>query len=91
MPRLIPFLHFQDLLGSLIVDLYNLSYLYNLISELNRGGMTILMISHDMNAALRYASHILHVGASSFFGTKDDYLKAGGARRYLRRRGGERV
>ena len=65
--------------------------LYNLISELNRGGMTILMISHDMNAALRYASHILHVGASSFFGTKDDYLKAGGARRYLRRRGGERV
>lgn len=65
--------------------------LYNLISELNRGGMTILMISHDMNAALRYASHILHVGASSFFGTKDDYLKAGGARRYLRRRGGDRV
>ena len=65
--------------------------LYNLISELNRGGMTILMISHDMNAALRYASHILHVGGASFFGTKDDYLKAGGARRYLRRRGGERV
>ena len=64
--------------------------LYNLISELNRGGMTILMISHDMNAALRYASHILHVGGASFFGTKDDYLKAGGARRYLRRRGGER-
>ena len=65
--------------------------LYNLIGELNRSGMTILMISHDMNAALRYASHILHVGASSFFGTKDDYLKAGGARRYLKRRGGERV
>ena len=65
--------------------------LYNLISELNRGGMTILMISHDMNAALRYASHILHVGGASFFGTKDDYLKAGGARRYLRRRGGDRV
>ena len=65
--------------------------LYNLISELNRAGMTILMISHDMNAALRYASHILHVGGASFYGTKDDYLKAGGARRYLRRRGGERV
>ena len=65
--------------------------LYNLIGELNRAGMTILMISHDMNAALRYASHILHVGGASFFGTKDDYLTAGGARRYLRRRGGERV
>jgi len=65
--------------------------LYNLIGELNRSGMTILMISHDMNAALRYASHILHVGGSCFFGTKNDYLKAGGARRYLQRRGGERV
>ncbi len=67
------------------------SELYNLIGELNRSGMTILMISHDMNAALRYASHILHVGGSCFFGTKDDYLKAGGARRYLQRRGGERA
>lgn len=65
--------------------------LYSLITELNRGGMTILMISHDMSAALRYASHILHVGGSSFFGTKDDYLKTGGARRYLRRRGGQSV
>ena len=65
--------------------------LYNLIGELNRSGMTILMISHDMNAALRYASHILHVGGSCFYGTKNDYLKAGGARRYLQRRGGERA
>ena len=67
------------------------SELYQLITELNRGGMTILMISHDMNAALRYASHILHVGGASFFGTREDYLKTGGARRYLHhRRGGER-
>jgi zinc transport system ATP-binding protein len=62
--------------------------LYSLIGELNRGGMTILMISHDMNAALRYASHILHIGGASFFGTRQDYLRAGGARRYLQRRGG---
>ena len=65
--------------------------LYNLIAELNRSGMTILMISHDMNAALRYASHILHVGGASFFGTRQDYLRAGGARRYLRRRGGQEL
>ena len=63
--------------------------LYNLIGELNRGGMTILMISHDMNAALRYASHILHIGGACFFGTRQDYLRAGGARRYLQRRGGQ--
>ena len=63
--------------------------LYNLIGELNRAGMTILMISHDMNAALRYASHILHIGGACFFGTRQDYLRAGGARRYLQRRGGQ--
>ena len=61
--------------------------LYTMIQELNRDGMTILMISHDMNAALRHASHILHVGASCFFGTREEYLRSG-ARQYLKRKGG---
>lgn len=49
--------------------------MYDLIQELNEQGLTIIMISHDMQAALKYASHILHVGANTFFGTKQDYLK----------------
>lgn len=49
--------------------------MYELIKELNEQGLTIIMISHDMQAALKYASHILHVGANTFFGTKQDYLK----------------
>ena len=49
--------------------------MYGLIQRLNReDGVTILMISHDMTAALTYASHILHVGRRVFFGTKADYL-----------------
>lgn len=32
------------------------------------------MISHDMEAALTYASHILHIGKLPFFGTKEAYL-----------------
>ena len=48
--------------------------MYALIDELNRDGITILMISHDLQAALRYATHILHIGAHVFFGTKEDYL-----------------
>ena len=49
--------------------------MYGLIQRLNReDGVTILMISHDMTAALTYASHILHLGRRVFFGTKADYL-----------------
>ena len=29
---------------------------------------------HDLNAALQYASHILHIGDAVFFGTKAAYL-----------------
>ena len=43
--------------------------MYNLISELNKEGITIIMISHDIAAAVKYASHILHIGDSVFFGT----------------------
>ena len=51
--------------------------MYSLIEELNRkDGITIIMISHDIAAAIRYADHILHVGRSVFFGTKDEYLKS---------------
>ena len=63
--------------------------MYILIEKLNReDGITVVMISHDLNAALQYASHILHIGDSVFFGTKATYLnefsqawqKGGGAK-----------
>ena len=49
--------------------------LYQTIANLNRqNGMTILMISHDTQAALDDASHILHLGEQVFFGTRKDFL-----------------
>ena len=48
--------------------------LYGLIESLNKEGITVIMISHDIRAAVRYASHILHIGDGIFFGTKEDYL-----------------
>ncbi|MBO5998121.1 MAG: metal ABC transporter ATP-binding protein [Lachnospiraceae bacterium] len=48
--------------------------MYDLIRDLNESGVTVIMISHDMGAALKYASHILHVGDVLFFGTKEEYL-----------------
>lgn len=50
--------------------------MYELIEGLNREGLTVIMISHDMAAAARYASHILHMGESVFFGTKQEYMKS---------------
>lgn len=51
--------------------------MYELIEKLNReDGITVIMISHDIGAAIRYASHILHIGDSVFFGTKNEYLQS---------------
>ncbi len=50
--------------------------MYTLIADLNREGITIIMISHDVAAAVRYASHILHIGNAVFYGTRDQYLKS---------------
>ena len=49
--------------------------MYTLIHRLNyEDGITVVMISHDLSAALQYASHILHIGDRVFFGTKAAYL-----------------
>ena len=51
--------------------------LYGVIEELNRLGLTVVMISHDISAAVNYATHILHLGSTPlFFGTKEDYLES---------------
>ncbi len=64
--------------------------MYDLISSLNRDGATVIMISHDINAALRYASHILHIGARLFFGTRDEYLASEIGKRFLpQQKGGD--
>lgn len=48
--------------------------MYSIVQKLNdRDGITVVMISHDISAALQYASHILHIGETTFFGTKAAY------------------
>ena len=50
--------------------------MYELVEELNKSGVSIIMISHDIAAAVKYASHILHIGKKIFFGTKEEYLES---------------
>ncbi|MDY3014644.1 MAG: ABC transporter ATP-binding protein [Evtepia sp.] len=64
--------------------------MYQVIDRLNQqDGMTILMISHDAQAALRCASHILYLGRQVFFGTREAFVQSAPGRRYLSERGGE--
>ncbi len=64
--------------------------MYQLIEELNRkDGITVIMISHDLGAAQRYATRILHIGARLWFGTREDYLSSEAGRSFLREGGAE--
>ncbi len=49
--------------------------MYSLINQLNKDGITIIMISHDIEAALRHATHVLHIGngGATFFGDVKEY------------------
>ena len=49
--------------------------LYELIDSLNKDGITIVMISHDLQA-LKHANKVLHLGHQTFFGKKEDYLNS---------------
>ena len=53
--------------------------LYAQIARINETtGLTVIMVSHDIDASLRYASHILHLGQEGqlFFGTQREYLRS---------------
>ena len=64
--------------------------MYALIERLNREGVTIIMISHDIAAAVRYATHILHVGGErTFFGLVQDYRSSAIGNRFIALEGGE--
>lgn len=49
---------------------------YEIISNVNKtDGITVVMISHDIAMATKYATHILHLSQNPlFFGTKQEYL-----------------
>jgi zinc transport system ATP-binding protein len=59
--------------------------LYELIAKLNREGITIIMVSHDVASAVKYATHILHIGGRKqlFFGKTEDYLKSGAGKLFI--------
>lgn len=53
--------------------------MYELIDKLNKEGMTIIMISHDIPSVIRYATRVLHIGSELFFGSREAYIEKYGA------------
>lgn len=50
--------------------------MYELIARVNRElGITVIMVTHDVQETMKYATHILHLGRDHqlFFGTMEDY------------------
>ena len=60
-------------------EMYNLIKLINLCDNIS-----VIMVSHDIHEAVRYATHILHLGHTQlFFGTAAEYRQSSLARRFL--------
>ena len=64
--------------------------MYSLVEKLNRDEhITVIMISHDIPAAVRYATSILRIGSDVFFGTKEEFVSSGAASLFTSSEGGE--
>jgi zinc transport system ATP-binding protein len=51
--------------------------MYSLIEKINRDGVTVIMVSHDIKSAVKYANRILHLkNEQVFFGKTADYLQS---------------
>lgn len=60
------------------------SEFYSVVKNLNKEGMAVIMVSHDITSAVRNASHILHLSDDSyFFGTTHEYMHSNYGSRLL--------
>lgn len=59
--------------------------MYTLIDHINKKmGITVIMVSHDIQSSVKYASHILHLGHDrQFFGPSAEYLRSDLCRSFM--------
>ena len=68
------------------LDPLAMTEMYACIADLNREGTAVVMVSHDVASAVKYASHILHISkTTSFFGRTEEYLATPVGQQFARR------
>ncbi len=71
------------------LDPLAMTEMYNMIADMNRDGVAVIMVSHDVSAAVQYATHILHMSkTTTFFGTTEEYLGTPVGQQFARRERG---
>ena len=64
------------------------SELYSIVDSLNRSGITIMMVTHDIHPALNDARTILHLSHNGyFFGPKEKYFQSPMGRVFMKEAG----
>ena len=68
------------------IDAKTTADIYSLVESLNKKqGMTIISVTHDVESALRYSTHILRLNSDGyFFDTVEKYLALGESEKYMR-------
>ena len=70
------------------LDVRSRNKLYQLIAELNKKGLTIIMVSHNLESVINDATHIVYLkDTPQFVGSKEDFLQTEYAK--LNKLGGE--
>lgn len=60
--------------------------MYKTISDINMQGITVVMVSHDINSAVRHASRILQLNKEDyFFGSTHEYMHSSYGSKFLLR------
>lgn len=58
--------------------------MYEMILDLNKTGITVIMVTHDLPSAIKYATHILHLQEGKyFFGETRQYIHSDVGKKFL--------
>ena len=57
--------------------------MYEIIEGLNKKGTSVIMITHDIAAAFKYANKILRIGSGIFFGSKEEFMSGSDGKSFI--------
>ena len=66
------------------LDPHTTSEFYHIVEDLNREGLTIIMVTHDVHPALNSASHVMYLGRGYFHGKKEEFFTSEEGRAFLK-------